>query len=128
MSPSSLNPTAVPRYAAITPAEIGYETGDPNSEMSVPPIPMRGIPAAWSTSFTPAGLLKVRSLKVATTLSSTIWWAQATSPFASPLLSQMSASSLAPFAPAPPRLLNAAIDASSASFTSGVEASGPVSE
>ena len=70
--PSCLNPTAVPRYAAMTPAEIGYETGDPNSEMSVPPMPMRGIPAAWRTSFTPAGLLNVRSLNVAATPSSTI--------------------------------------------------------
>ena len=30
----------------MTPAEIGYETLDSNSEMSVPPMPIRGIPAA----------------------------------------------------------------------------------
>src|SRR5829696_5077614 len=111
----------------MTPAEIGYETLDPNSETSVPPTPMRGIPACSSTSTTPAGLLNVRSLSVATTPSSTIWRAQATSPLASPLVSHTSAWSLALSAPTPPRLLNAATAASNASFTSGFDASGPVS-
>ncbi len=56
----------------MIPAETGYETLDVNSEMSVPPTPIRGIPAASRTSTTPDGLLYVRSLSVATTPSSTI--------------------------------------------------------
>ena len=83
----------------MTPAEIGYETLDPNSEMSVAPMPMRGMPAPSRTSTTPAGLLYVRSLSVATTPSSTICRAQSTSPLASPLLSHTSAWSLAPARP-----------------------------
>ena len=78
----------------MTPAEIGYETLDPNSEMSVPPTPIRGIAAPSRTSTTPAGLLNVRSLSVATTPSSTIWRAQSTSPLASPLVSHTSACEL----------------------------------
>ena len=55
----------------MTPAEIGYETLDPNSEMSVPEIPIRGMPAFSKMSTTPDGLKNTRSLSVATTPSST---------------------------------------------------------
>src|SRR5581483_1866030 len=125
--PSCLNPTATPMYAAITPAEIGYETVDVNSEMSVPPMAMRGMPAASKMSTTPLGLLNVRSLNVATTPSLTSCRAHETSPLASPLLSHTSATSLAWFVPAPPRLLNALSDAIKASFVPGAAASGPLS-
>ena len=55
----------------MTPAEIGNETLDVNSERLVPAIPIRGIAAFSKMSTTPEGLLNVRSLNVATTPSLT---------------------------------------------------------
>src|SRR5436190_9558326 len=78
-------------------------------------------------STTPEGLLKTRSLSVATTPSSTICRAQSTSPLASLWVSQTSACMRAWLVPAPPRLLNAATAASRASFASGDPAIGPLS-
>src|SRR5262245_2690302 len=100
-------------YAPTIPVDKG------NDRLVVPtpvePTPTRGIPAFWSTSSTPAGLLYARSLTVATTPSSTSFRAHPTSPFASPLVSHTTASMRVPFVPRPPRLLHAATAALRAS-------------
>src|SRR5215218_10278663 len=123
--PLSLKPTASPWYAPTIPVDNG-KLRVVSDSVPVEPSPIRGMPAAASTSWTPAGLLYARSLIVATTPSSTIFRAQSTSPFASPLVSQTTPCILLPPVPSPPRLLNAATAALNASPWSGFAAVGDV--
>jgi hypothetical protein len=85
-------------------------------------MPMRGSPAGSVVSITPVGLAAVVSCTVATTLSSTNWRAQSSSPLGSSPVSHVVSSMQCP--PMPPRLLNASTDASAALTWSISESTG----